>query len=185
MPRAEVVIMLIVLVLSATWNLLFAVGIGLIVASLMFMKQIGDLTVRQSTIESFTEEKAWADERDFSEILKEDIFIKHINGPLSFGSTSDFQHLIKQVPNTASIVIIRMKRMEYMDQLGHLAIEDALVDLVKSGKKVLLTSVPKQPLYMLGRAEIIPDLVPKEHVFETFTTCVDWVKNNVRLEKKT
>jgi len=36
-PKYEVSIMLIVLVLSATWNLVYAVGIGLIISSLMFM----------------------------------------------------------------------------------------------------------------------------------------------------
>jgi len=39
---SEVLIMLIVLVLSSLWDLVYAVGIGLVIASLMFMKKIGD-----------------------------------------------------------------------------------------------------------------------------------------------
>jgi len=39
---SEVLIMLIVLVLSTFWNLVYAVGIGLVIASLMFMKKIGN-----------------------------------------------------------------------------------------------------------------------------------------------
>lgn len=66
-----------------------------------------------------------------------------------------------------------------MDQSGLFAIEDAIMELVKSGKKVFLSSIPKQPLYMMERADIIPDLVPKENVFETFEECVNWVKNNI------
>ena len=38
---SEVIVMLVVLVLSSVWNLVYAVGIGLIMASLMFMKKIG------------------------------------------------------------------------------------------------------------------------------------------------
>ena len=83
-------------------------------------------------------EKAWADEVDFPENLKEEVFIKHIKGPLFFGSTSDFQQLVKQIPDTASTIIIRMGRMQYIDQSGLYAMEDVLVDLVKEGKKVLL-----------------------------------------------
>ncbi|MFZ1706041.1 MAG: SulP family inorganic anion transporter [Saprospiraceae bacterium] len=184
MPRQEVAIVLVVLILSATWNLVFAVGIGLVIASLMFMKQIGDLTAKQSAIETFSEKKAWAEKKDFDQKLKDEVFIKNINGPLFFGSTSDFQQLIKQVPDTATVVIIRMKRMQYMDQSGLFAIEDALMELVNSGKKVLLTSIPKQPYYMLERADIIPNLIPIENVFNNFTECVNWVKENLQLEDK-
>lgn len=180
MPRPEVAIMLIVLVLSAVWNLVFAVGIGLVIASIMFMKQIGDLTAQQSKVESFVEEAPWADEKDFPKKLKQEVFIKHINGPLFFGSTSDFQQLIKQIPGTASVVVIRMMRMEYMDQSGLYALEDALIDLVKNGKKVLLTGIPKQPLYMLERVDIIPDLIPRENVFEDFNDCLKWIQENVK-----
>jgi SulP family sulfate permease len=41
---SEVLIMIVVLLLSTFWNLVYAVGIGLVIASLMFMKKIGDLT---------------------------------------------------------------------------------------------------------------------------------------------
>ena len=40
--------MLVVLLLSTFWNLVYAVGIGLVIASLMFMKKIGDLTAERS-----------------------------------------------------------------------------------------------------------------------------------------
>ncbi|MCK5678834.1 MAG: SulP family inorganic anion transporter, partial [Flavobacteriaceae bacterium] len=88
MPRPEVIIMLVVLILSSVWNLVYAVGIGLVIASLMFMKKIGDLTAERSSIESFDRSKAWPDEVDLPKELKEEVFIKHIRGPLFFGSTS-------------------------------------------------------------------------------------------------
>ena len=181
MPRAEVIIMLVVLILSSVWNLVYAVGIGLIIASLMFMKQIGDLTASRSDVKSLLKEKAWDDELDFPEKLKEDVFIKHIKGPLFFGSTSDFQQLAKQIPSTASIIIIRMGRMQYMDQSGLYAMEDILVDLVKQGKKVLFVNALKQPKYMMERIDIIPDLVPPEQIFKSFKDCLKWIKENVKV----
>ncbi|HHH49787.1 MAG TPA: SulP family inorganic anion transporter, partial [Saprospiraceae bacterium] len=184
MPRPEVAIMLIVLVLSSVWNLVYAVGIGLVIASLLFMKKIGDLTAERSDVKPLKEE-AWKDEIDFPEHLQEEVFIKHIKGPLFFGSTSDFQQLAQQIPSTATCVIIRMGRMQYMDQSGLYAMEDVLVDLVKSGKKVLLVNVIKQPLYMLERIDIIPDLIPKEHIFDNFKDCMKWVKENVKDEFST
>lgn len=176
---SEVIVMLVVLVLSSIWNLVYAVGVGLIIASLMFMKKMGDLTAERSDVKSLLKEKAWTDEHDFPQKLKEDVFIKHIKGPLFFGSTSDFQQLAQQIPETARTVIIRMGRMQYMDQSGLYAMEDVLVDLIKdNGKKVLLVNILPQPKYMMERIDIIPDLIPKEQIFTSFKACVDWIKAN-------
>ncbi|MDH4059045.1 MAG: SulP family inorganic anion transporter, partial [Cyclobacteriaceae bacterium] len=175
MPRPEVLIMLVVLVLSCIWNLVFAVGIGLVIASLMFMKNIGDLTAERSDVKSLKEE-SWPDELNFPADLKDKVFIKHIKGPLFFGSASDFQLLAKQIPNEASMVIIRMGRMQYIDQSGLYALEDVLVDLVSKGKKVLLVNIVKQPRYMLERINIIPELIPPTQVFKNLDSCLQWVK---------
>ncbi len=181
MPKPEVVIMLVVLILSSVWNLVYAVGIGLVIASLMFMKKIGDLTAERSDVKSLEKEKAWSDEIDFPEEMKEKVFIKHIIGPLFFGSTSDFQQLAQQIPDTASTIIIRMGRMQYIDQSGLYAMEDVLVDLIKKEKKVLVVGTIKQPQYMLERIDIIPDLIPKDQMFDTFNDCLVWIKENITI----
>lgn len=179
MPRSEVVIMIIVMILSAVWNLVFAVGIGLILASLIFMKKIGDITAEQSELTSLKEEP-WPDEIDFPDHLKETVFIKHINGPLFFGSTSNFQLRAKQIPKTATTVIIRMGKLNYMDQSGLYAMEDVLVDLLDQGKKILLIDILKQPRYMMESIDIIPDLIPETQISDGFDSCVNWVLQNVK-----
>jgi len=180
MPKGEVFVLILVLVLSSVWNLVYAVGIGLVLASLMFMKKIGDLTADRSDVKSLTKEKAWADEAEFPQALKEEVFIKHIRGPLFFGSTSHFQELSKQIPDTATTVIIRMGRMQYIDQSGLYAMEDVLVDLVNKGIKVLFVDVMEQPRYLLEGIDIIPDLVATDQIFEDFDSCLTWIKNNVQ-----
>ena len=180
MPRPEVFIMIVVLVLSSVWNLVYAVGIGLIIASLMFMKKIGDLTAMHSEVIPLNKEKAWSDETNFPKNLKEEVFIKHINGPLFFGSTSDFQQLMKQIPETATTIIIRMGKMTYIDQSGLYALEDALAELCGQGKKIVLVDVLEQPKYLLERIDIIPDLVPKDHIFNNFEESLIWIKENVK-----
>jgi SulP family sulfate permease len=69
-----------------------------------------------------------------------------------------------------------MGRMNYMDQSGLFVMEDVLIDLVKQGKKVLLVKIVDQPLYMLESIDIIPDLIPRKHIFDTFDDCLDWIK---------
>ncbi|PWK20450.1 SulP family inorganic anion transporter [Xanthomarina spongicola] len=176
---SEVLIMLIVLLLSTFWNLVYAVGIGLVIASLMFMKLIGDVTSERSDVKPLKEE-AWKDEINFPEKLKEEVFIKHLKGPLFFGSTSEFQQLTLQIPDTASFVIMRLGRMQYMDQSGLYAMEDMLLDLKNKNITVLFVGLLKQPRYMMERIDIIPDLISEEHIFTTFKDCVTWIKDNVK-----
>ncbi len=175
----EVVIMLTVMALSTFWNLVYAVGIGLVIASLMFMKKIGDLTAERSDVKPLKEE-AWADEADFPDKLKEEVFIKHLKGPLFFGSTSDFQQLTKQIPDTASYVILRLGRMQYMDQSGLYAMEDMLLDLKSKNIEVLFVNLLEQPRYLMERIDIIPDFVPEERIFKSFNKCVNWIKLHVK-----
>ena len=168
---SEVLIMLVVLVLSTFWDLIFAVGIGLIISCLMFMKKIGDLTTEYSDVKPL-KEKSWPDEKDFPEHLKESVFIKHIKGPLFFGSTSDFQQLYKQIPETATTVVLRLGRMQYMDQSGLYAMEDMIQDLKAKNIEVLFVNVLKQPRYMMERIDIIPDFIPEEHIYSSFNACI-------------
>ncbi|MFV0540391.1 MAG: SulP family inorganic anion transporter [Aestuariibaculum sp.] len=178
---SEVLVMIVVLLLSTFWNLVYAVGIGLVIASLMFMKKIGDLTAERSDVKTLKEE-VWKDEINFPENLKEEVFIKHLKGPLFFGTTSEFQSLAIQIPDTASTVVIRLGRVPYMDQSGLYAMEDVLQELNKNKVTVLFVGVMKQPRYMMERIDIIPDLIPKEHIFKTFNACMSWIKENVEDE---
>lgn len=168
---SEVIIMLTVLLLSTFWDLIFAVGIGLIISCLMFMKKIGDLTSEYSDIKALKEEN-WPDEKNVPEHIKESVFIKHIKGPLFFGSTSDFQQLYKQIPDTATTVILRLERMQYMDQSGLYAMEDMIQELQTKNVEVRFVDLLKQPRYMMERIDIIPDFIPETHIYDRFDACI-------------
>ena len=174
---SEVLIMFTVMILATFWDLIYAVGIGLVFASLIFMKKTGDLTAQKSNVTPL-DEGSWDDERDMIKELKNNTFIKHINGPLFFGFTSEFQQLSKQIPASANTIIIRMDRMPYMDQSGLYALEDMLVSLRDSNKTVLFVSPQNQPRFMMERIDIIPDLVEEDKIFKTFDACIQWIKNS-------
>ncbi len=183
MPRAEVAIMMVVLVLSSLWNLVYAVGIGLVIASLMFMKKIGDLAADSSDVKTL-KETPWPDEVNFPEELKGEVFVKHVEGPLFFGSTSNFELLSKQIPETARAVVIRMSKVPYMDQSGLYAMENVLIDLANQGKTVIITGLQKQPRYMMERVDMIPNLIAKDQLSDGFIDCVLSLKENMAKEQE-
>ena len=174
---SEVLIMFTVMVLATFWDLIYAVGIGLVFASLIFMKKTGDLTAQKSTIRPLDED-TWDDEKGIAKELKNTVFVKHINGPLFFGFTSEFQQLSKQIPLDAHTIVIRMDRMPYMDQSGLYALEDMLVRLRDLGKTVLFVCPQQQPRFMMERIDIIPDLIGEERIFKEIGACIQWIKKN-------
>tara|TARA_Y100000389_G_C17470254_1_gene529806 strand:+ start:8469 stop:10310 length:1842 start_codon:yes stop_codon:yes gene_type:complete len=176
MPRQEVIILIVVLVLSTFWNLVYAVGIGLVIASLIFMKKIGDLTSESLNLIPLKPEDVWEDEKEVPKKIESEIFIKHINGPLFFGSTSKFTETAKQIPKSVSTLIIRLDKVPYIDQSGLYALESVIMELSQNGKKTLLVGAAKQPKYMMERIDIIPDLIPKDQLFDDFENCLEWLK---------
>ncbi len=181
---SEVLVMLIVLVLSVVWDLVSAVGIGLVLSSVLFMKKMGDFTADESRVLTLQEadknEEFWTDEISFPPQLSQEVFIKHLDGPLFFGYTSEFQALAKQIPETASHLILRMDKVPYIDQTGLYALEDILLDLESKNIHTLMIAPQKQPLMMLRKIDIVPDLVSEEHIFDNFQTCIKYINENVQ-----
>lgn len=121
MPKSDAIVIIVVLLLTVFLDLITAVAVGLILASIIFMKKMSDVTARQSSIKTLgniPREDIWKDEIDFPNNLKEEVYIKHIDGPLFFGYTADFSILAQQIPETATHVVIRMDKVPYMDQSG-------------------------------------------------------------------
>jgi len=174
-PRTEVLIMVVVLLLSVVWNLVYAVGIGLVLASLFFMKKMGDVSKNDTRVTTIAEEKAWDDEKKLSPSFQKNVFIKHLSGPLFFGFTSEFVTISNQIPKSASSVIIRMSKVPYIDQSGLFALEDVLMDLKQKNIEILFVGIQKQPKYLMKTIGIIGKLIPETHVFENFESCKKFV----------
>ena len=175
---SEVIVMLIVMLLATFWNLVYAVGIGLVIASLMFMKKIGDSTANQSKLITLPNDKS-LDEEEVVDVDGDgiaDIVIKQIMGPLFFGSADGFQKLAKKIPSSAQIIVFRLETMNYIDQSGLYALEEILMDLSEQGKTLYLVDLQKQPRYMMERVELVPKLISKDNIFENYKECFSFIK---------
>ena len=179
-PRADAVVLIIVFLLTVFVDLLTAVGIGMVIACVLFMKRASDLVEGgYSTAEmtNFDKESPWQDEGGMPDKVKHKIYIQRLNGPIFFGTITKFQQVMNDVPEDAKIVIIRMRLVSFMDQSGLYAMETAIKELQARGVLVLMTIIQPQPMYMLKTMNVIPALVPELHTFETFEDCTEFLKN--------
>ncbi|MCQ2267168.1 MAG: SulP family inorganic anion transporter, partial [Bacteroidaceae bacterium] len=161
-PYADAFVLLLVFSVTVFVDLLTAVGIGMVVACVLFMKRMSDLAEGSYvTMDLAAEESPWADEVGIPEEIKHKIYIERFHQPIFFGSISGFNRVMHQVPADAKIVILRMKRVKFMDQSGIYAMETAIRELQDRGVTVLMTIIQPQPRYLLETMHIIPDLVPE------------------------
>lgn len=169
-PRADLVVLLIVLAITTFGSLIQAVGIGVTLAALLFMKKSADLAEKGMDVDAVAELedlKPWQDEKEFYEEFKDSVIIKHLYGPLFFGFTAFFKDGITALPATVKALVIRMDRVPYIDQSGLYALEDAIFALREREVEVVFVGLQEQPLEMLKGIGIIPELVPELDLFDT------------------
>jgi SulP family sulfate permease len=191
-PKADAVVLIVVFLVTVFVDLLTAVGIGMVIACVLFMKRASDLVeggYSSSTMSSadihkglpspglpnFDKTVPWHDEGGITDEMRQHIYIQRLNGPIFFGTINKFKEVMEDVPSDAKVVIIRMKLVSFMDQSGLYAMETAIKDLQARGIMVLMTIIQPQPMYMLRTLNVIPSVVPEEHTFKTFEDCVEFL----------
>ncbi len=187
LPKNEVLVMILVIVLTVFVGLIEAVAIGLILSSILFMKTISDVVEHRmvaAPMKEFSQEMSWSDEGNFIEKHSHDVFIKHLDGPLFFGFASRFQEMLSALPEIR-VVVIRMDKVPYVDQSGLYAMEDSVLDLQKRNVKVVFTDLHGQPKDMFERFNIYGTLVEKNCFFEDFQSCSEWLETYLEECEKT
>lgn len=181
-PRADAVVLIAVFLITVFVDLLTAVGIGMVIACVLFMKRASDLVeggYSSQEMTNFDKESPWSDEGGMPDTVAHKIYIQRLNGPIFFGTINKFKEVMQTVPADAKIVIIRMRLVSFMDQSGLYAMEEAIKDIQARGAQVLMTIIQPQPMYMLTKMNLIPDLVPEEHTFKTFEECTEYLKKQL------
>ena len=181
-PHDDAFVLIVVFLTTVFVDLLTAVGIGMVIACVLFMKRASDMVEKQydsHEINGFDKENPWPDEGGMPDKAKHSIYVQRLNGPVFFGSITGFKSVMQDIPADAKIVIIRMKNVPFMDQSGLYAMEAAIKELRDRGTQVLMTIVQPQPKYMLNSTGVIPELVPEECVFKTFEDCTDYLRKTL------
>jgi sulfate permease, SulP family len=177
--------MIIVLLLTVFVDLLQAVAAGMIVSSLIFIKQMGDITQKQSTptrMNTSEENEKLYNEYNIPESLRKIINIKKISGPLFFGNSEYFVQLSKQIPSGTEVLLIDMGKVPYIDQSGLYALESVILNVEKHGIQVFLLHLNDQPKVMMSNILMIPTLVETEHIFNTTAECIQYLNANYKTD---
>lgn len=177
-PRADAITIIAVLLITVFQGLLEAVGVGMIISSVLFMKSISDVIETQMESKNLKEASPnipWDDEGDLSNRLGTHIVIKRLDGPLFFGLANQFSELARIEPQIR-LVVIRLGRVPYIDQSGLYVLEEVVRSIQEQGAAVVLSGLKGQPLEMTKRINLVPGLVGFDYCFHDFQACLRWLR---------
>lgn len=129
-PRIDVLIMTVVLLTTVLVDLITAVAVGMILASLFFVKRMADLELANLHIitNPSTSAPLLPEEATIFEQAGGRILLIHVAGPMSFGSAKYMVRRLEAVPgfNTFTSVVLDLSKVPAMDGTAALAVEDML-----------------------------------------------------------
>jgi sulfate permease, SulP family len=151
-PRADVAILLITFLLTVFADLVVAVNIGVILAILQFLRRMAEtVEVQVAATEDLTTELGAL---GLEEIPK-GVVIYEIDGPFFFGAVEKFEHVLMEIQAHPEVVILRFRRVPFMDITGLQTLEEVIVKLRKRGVRCLLCEANDRVRAKLWKAGIL------------------------------
>ncbi len=148
-PKSDSLIFIVTFLLTVFFDLVFAIGVGVVLSSLLFMRKMAEFTSVKSIIDDIDS----VDLLEIKNTLKypEDVAMYEINGPFFFGATDKFISAIRDISSMPKILIIKMDKVPIMDSTAYHSFEMLLDICNKENTKLLLLNVQPQPLNTLKK----------------------------------
>lgn len=152
-PKSDTLVLLVTFVLTVVFDLVVAIIAGVILATVMFMKRMSDVT----------DAYGW---KEFDESTDENsINLKHIpdgamvfeiTGPIFFGVSNKIADVIKSADK--KVLILRMRSVPTIDATGIHSFESLIKACQKNGSTLIMSHVNAQPMKVLKKSGMYKEI---------------------------
>lgn len=172
-PLADVAILWVTLLLTVFADLVVAVNVGVILATLHFLRRMAD------SVEVVRHD----DPGQMADLahLPADTLVYQIEGPLFFAAVEPFERALAETNTDPATVIIRLGRAPFMDITGLQALRDAIADLHRRGVRVIVCEANGRVRLKLDRAGVL-DLIGPENAPDTLAEAVALARDRAPAE---
>lgn len=167
-PRADVAILLITFGLTVFSDLAIAVNIGVILAMLQFMRRMASSVEVQQVVEQELETELRSAGHTH---LPSGMLVYTIEGPLFFGAAETFERVLAQTHTDPHTLVIRLKRVPFMDMTGLQTLQEVIQQLHKRHIVVKLCEANKTVLGKLDKLGILQE-IGAEHYHADFSSAL-------------
>ena len=143
--RSDVAVLLTTFLLTVIFDLTIAIEIGLLLALVLFMKRMSEvthITVAKDQLDLSNEGEIYHEEEKL--IVPQGVEVYEIDGPFFFGVANKFDECMKTIGDKPRIRIIRMRKVPFMDTTGLHNLESLYRLSTKEKIQVILSGVNEQ-----------------------------------------
>lgn len=142
-PRSDVIVLWTCLLLTVIFDMVVAVTFGIVLAALLFMKRMSDVSQLTLVAEPH---------RKLGHALPQSILLYELAGPLFFGAAARAMRALQGVTRDVKAVVLDLRNVPALDATGMINLESATARLRDQGIYVVLAGVDGQPRRALAKA---------------------------------
>jgi len=145
-PRSDVLVLVTCFVLTVVFDMVLAVGVGVVLGSFLFMNRMAEITqsrVLQGDTNGETERE-----------LPAGVALYEIAGALFFGAAKNAMGALDAIGAEVKVVVMGLGRVGVIDASGLVALESALDQLERTKRFVIIAGALPEPRRVFERAEL-------------------------------
>jgi len=144
MDAGERALLLLTFALTVLVDLTVAIGVGVTLASLLFM-------ARMSEGSKLLPDEESVDDPAQRAALPRGVEVFRFAGPMFFGVANEMLDALKRTGRKPNTIILRMERVPYIDGTGVTALQGFVRNAQRDGTQVILSELRDQPAALLDR----------------------------------
>lgn len=152
LTKADIAVWLATFTLTVVADLTVAVEVGMVLASLLFIRRVAGTTSVARVTKVLIEDGRVHSLQGAGE-LPNHVALFRIHGPFLFGATDKLTQITDHLDALPPVVIVRLRHVPAMDASGLQALEDLADQLHESGRTMILCGAREQPARLMQRAE--------------------------------
>lgn len=147
-------VLVLTFLLTVLVDLTVAIGVGVTLASLIFMTRMSESVSVENAGAIIADEELDEDDVKQRANLPAGVEVFRINGPLFFGVAGEVIDTMRRIGRTPKVIILRMRLVPILDASGITVMEEFIAQAQIVGTQIVLSGVREEPLKMLSRAGI-------------------------------
>jgi sulfate permease, SulP family len=159
-PKSDALVLLTTFLLTVLVDLTAGIAVGMVLASLLFMKRMAEVTNVTLVSRDYQDVEPSSDDSGaiYRRQVPRGVEVYEINGPFFFGAAEKFKDTLSEISKKPKVLIIRMRNVPAIDSTAMHALRDLIRRTRRDGTFVLLSDVHSQPLIALGRSELLVEI---------------------------
>ena len=152
-PKSDILVFAVTFVLTVVFDLVIAIAAGLLLAVILFVKRMADVTEVSGW--TYIDENEDVDRIGLKAVPK-DTLVYEISGPMFFGAADQFMKVA--FDNSKKVVILRMRSVPAMDISALNTLRKLNEQCKRADVKLIFSHVNEQPYKMMKKACFVEEI---------------------------